>query len=69
MLGFEANVRQRWKAFTAEAGYLYADSNYVSGLRIPEVPRNQGSALVSWQAKWLVVSAGFAPTRRSSTTI
>ncbi len=58
VLGVEANFRQRWKAFTAEAAYLYADAQYVSGPRIPEVPRNQGSALVSWSAKWLAVSAG-----------
>ena len=58
VLGFEANVRQRWKSFTAEASYLYADAQYDSGPRIPQVPRNQGSAIVSWSVRRLAISAG-----------
>lgn len=42
--GAEATVRKSWRHWRAEASWLYADSRFATGLRIPQIPRNQGSA-------------------------
>jgi outer membrane cobalamin receptor len=47
--GFEVNASHSWGAFTGEAAYLYVDSRYVTGLRVPQVAKNQGSAGVAYQ--------------------
>jgi outer membrane cobalamin receptor len=47
--GIEASMYRRWRDFRGEASYLYADSNYATDFRIPEVARNQGSAGVTYQ--------------------
>ena len=56
--GVEANFVQRWRAFSFDAAYLYADARYVTGLRVPQIPRNQGSSRLTWTGKRTVVSAG-----------
>jgi outer membrane cobalamin receptor len=47
--GVEANINRRWHEWRADASYLYADSNYSNGYRIPEVARNQGSAGIAYE--------------------
>jgi outer membrane receptor protein involved in Fe transport len=56
--GAEISANARWRHWRGEAGYLYADSNYTNDRRIPEVPRNQGSAQLSWEKGGTMVSAG-----------
>jgi outer membrane receptor protein involved in Fe transport len=46
--GIEATINGRWRDWQGEASYLYVDSRYATGLRIPQVPLNQGSAGVSY---------------------
>jgi outer membrane receptor protein involved in Fe transport len=47
--GIEANLRQILGAhWQGELSYLYADSRYATGLRIPQVAKQQGSASVTW---------------------
>jgi outer membrane cobalamin receptor len=55
--GIEANVNRTWHAFQGQLSYLFVDSHYDTGLRIPEVAKNQGSAQVSYQKRDLTVSA------------
>jgi outer membrane receptor protein involved in Fe transport len=56
--GAEISARRRWRAWSGEIGYLYADSNYVTGKRIPEVPHSQGSAMLSFDKGGTMASAG-----------
>lgn len=56
--GLEANVMKRWGGWRAEASYLLADSRYAAGPRVPQIPRHQGSALLTWTHKRTLVSGG-----------
>jgi outer membrane receptor protein involved in Fe transport len=56
--GVEASASRRWRAFVADASYLYADSRYSSGLRVPQIPKNQGNARLTWQGARTTISGG-----------
>ncbi len=56
--GVEADFRQRWHDFRLEASYLFADSRYITLLRIPQVPKNQGSAMLIYSKRGTLLSAG-----------
>lgn len=47
--GIEANVHRSWGRWQGDLAYLFADSRYVTGFRIAQVPRNQGSGQISYQ--------------------
>ena len=55
--GLEANVRHTWNHWRGELAYLYADSKYVNGARIPQVPRHQGTGGVAYQRSRTLLSA------------
>jgi outer membrane cobalamin receptor len=56
--GFETNVSQNWRHWRLEAGYLYADSRLSTGQRIPEVPKQQGTAQLTYSASKTLISFG-----------
>lgn len=56
--GVEWDAQRRWKSWRGELGYLFADSNYTNGKRIPEVPRHQGTAMLSFLHGRTTASAG-----------
>ena len=56
--GVEANLNYRWHAVRAEASYLFADSRYWTGERIPQIPKHQGSALIAWSRRGTLVAGG-----------
>lgn len=57
--GVEASFTQDWNAFRFEAAYLYSDSRIsATGLRIPEVPHNQGSADLAYRRRGTSISGG-----------
>ncbi len=56
--GFEATARRQFQDFRAEASYLWVDSHYETGPRVPQVPKHQGSAELSWQYRGTLASAG-----------
>ncbi len=56
--GVEVGATRRWREWRAEAGYLYVDSAYTTGALIPEVPKHQGSAQLSYEHRGTLVSAG-----------
>jgi outer membrane cobalamin receptor len=60
--GTEASVARRWSAWSLQASYLLADSRFVTGERVPQVPRHQGSALASWQRSRTQVTASLRAT-------
>lgn len=55
--GFEISANHRWREFTGELGYLFADSRYQTDLRVPEVPKSQGSAVLTWAHHRTLASA------------
>jgi iron complex outermembrane receptor protein len=56
--GVEANVQHRWNRWSAQAGYLFADARLATGQRIPQVPKQQGTAQVAYSAESTLVSVG-----------
>jgi len=56
--GIEANLRQNLGAhFQGELSYLFVDSRYVTGLRIPQVAKQQGSGSLTWLHKRTFISS------------
>ena len=66
--GFETEFRERWRKWTGELQYLFADSRYVTGFRVAQVPKHQGSAQLTWRGERSMVSVSarkpFLPVRR-----
>jgi outer membrane receptor protein involved in Fe transport len=56
--GLEAALSGEFGAWLAEFSWLLADSRFATGLRIPQVPRNQGNALLSWRRKGILLTGG-----------
>ena len=56
--GIEASVRRDFGPIHGEIAYLFADSRFNTGPRLSQVPRNQGSARLSYQHKAFFMSAG-----------
>jgi len=56
--GVEAEFRQRLRNFTGELKYLYVDSRYVTGFRVAQIPKHQGTAQLTYQREGTLVSLG-----------
>jgi len=56
--GIEANISRRWSHWNAEAGYMYADARLSTGQLIPQIPKQQGTAQVTYNRKSTLISAG-----------
>lgn len=56
--GFEFNATRRWREWRGEAGYLFVESRYATGPRIPQVPKHQGSAQISYEHGNTMASVG-----------
>jgi outer membrane receptor protein involved in Fe transport len=56
--GVEAAFKQRFRHFTGELQYLYVESRYVTGYRVAQIPKHQGSAQVTYQRGGTFASAG-----------
>jgi outer membrane cobalamin receptor len=54
--GIETNVLHRWIHWSAQAGYLFADARLTTGQRIPQVPKQQGTAQLAYSAKSTLIS-------------
>jgi outer membrane cobalamin receptor len=46
--GVEADFRRRWRYWRGEAQYLFVDSRYVTGFRVAQIPKHQGSAQLTY---------------------
>jgi outer membrane receptor protein involved in Fe transport len=57
--GVEADFRLRWRAWSADFQYLYADSKFATNFRLPQVPKHQGSAQVNYVKGSNLFSIGF----------
>jgi outer membrane receptor protein involved in Fe transport len=56
--GVDMNATLRWKQWSGELGYLYSDSRFSTGERIPQVPMHSGSAQLTWFNGSTFASAG-----------
>ena len=56
--GFETKLTQRWRKWTFNSGYMFVDARLASGQRIPEVPKQQGTAQLSYAGKSTLVTFG-----------
>ena len=56
--GMEADFRQRYGQFTGELQYLFVDSRYVTGFRVAQIPKHQGTAQVTWQRSGTLATVG-----------
>ncbi|MBE0658164.1 MAG: TonB-dependent receptor [Bryobacteraceae bacterium] len=56
--GVELSVTHRRGPWLAHAAWLLADSSFSTTARLPQVPRNQGSALLTWSRGGALVSGG-----------
>ncbi len=56
--GVDAQAEYRWRSWRADLGYLYSDSRYSTGERIPQVPKHSGNAQLTYAAPNTLVSFG-----------
>lgn len=56
--GIEASATHRRGPWLAQASWLFADSSFSTSARLPQVPRNQGSAMLTWTRGGALVSGG-----------
>ena len=56
--GVEFSAMHRWRQWRAEAGYLYAQSRYATGPRVPQIPKHQGTAQLTYSRNRTEVTGG-----------
>lgn len=56
--GAEAALTGEFGPWLAEFSWLLADSRFSTGLRVPQIPKNQGNALLTWRRKNTLVTGG-----------
>lgn len=56
--GIEAGVSHHWTHWIAEGGYQYADARLATGQRIPQVPKQTGTAQLIYSRKSTLLSGG-----------
>jgi outer membrane cobalamin receptor len=56
--GVEATLARRWGSVRMEGSYLLSDSRYATGERVPQIPKHQGSAVISWSRRGTLVAGG-----------
>jgi outer membrane receptor protein involved in Fe transport len=56
--GAELSAERRWGNWRAEVGYLFADSRFSNRRLLPQVPRHQGMAQVTWARQQTLASVG-----------
>lgn len=56
--GVEADLMGRWRWLRTEGGYLFVDSRFATGERVPQIPRHQGSLQFIAEKEGTLVSAG-----------
>lgn len=56
--GVDVSVNRRFGNLQGELGYLFADSRFTTGERIPQVPRHHGNAQLTWLSERTLISLG-----------
>jgi outer membrane cobalamin receptor len=55
--GVELELEKRYKQFRFESSYLMADSRFITRERLPQVPKHQGTAQITWYGRKTLVTA------------
>jgi outer membrane receptor protein involved in Fe transport len=56
--GIDVQGEYRWRSWRADIGYLFAQSNFENGLRIPQVPKHSGNAQLTYVTGDTLISGG-----------
>jgi outer membrane receptor protein involved in Fe transport len=56
--GVDVDARTQWRNLRLELGYLFADSRFSTGERIPQVPKHQGTGQLTWSREGTLASVG-----------
>lgn len=56
--GIQTSYRHRWRNWDFDANYLYADARAFTGLRLPQLPKQQGTGGVTYTKDSTLVSFG-----------
>ena len=56
--GLEAEFEKRYRGLRYEMTYLLADSRYSTRERLPQVPKHQGSAQLTWYREGTLITVG-----------
>jgi outer membrane receptor protein involved in Fe transport len=56
--GVETEFRQRLRDLSGELKYLYVESRYVTGFRVAQIPKHQGTALLTYNRGGTFASMG-----------
>ena len=57
--GVDVQADYRWRSWRLDLGYLFADSRFSTGERIPQVPKHAGNAQLTYAAADTLASVGF----------
>jgi outer membrane receptor protein involved in Fe transport len=60
--GAEIDLSRSWRWLRAEAGYLFSDSRFATGPRLPQVPLHQGSTQLTVSRGRTSAAAGLRAT-------
>ena len=47
--GVESEFRRQWRSWTGQLSYMFVDARYVTGYRISQVPKHQGTADLTYR--------------------
>lgn len=56
--GFQTKFTQKWRNWALNSGYMFVDARLSTGQRIPEVPKQQGTAQLTYAGKSTLVTFG-----------
>jgi outer membrane cobalamin receptor len=56
--GFDVDARKSFGPMRVELGYLFADSRFANGARIPQVPKHQGTGQITYVRGGTLISGG-----------
>jgi outer membrane cobalamin receptor len=56
--GVDWSARTSWRNWRGEIGYLFADTRFSTGERVPQVPRHSGNAQITYARPDTLISAG-----------
>ena len=56
--GVEIEARRQWRGLAGELSYLFVESRFENGARLPQVAKHQGSAILTYSRGRTLVSAG-----------
>jgi outer membrane receptor protein involved in Fe transport len=56
--GVDVNAEYRWHLWRLDLGYLFTDSRFSDGMRIPQVPKHSGNAQLTFFREGTLISGG-----------